>query len=91
MDQDKLVKEIVKSCMFFKVFPKYSDDNLIEKKIIDGLEDIIFVENLLNILYKKMKLKRFKDSLNFNRLKKLLIELEKVRLELEFKGVEENA
>jgi len=59
----------------------------VEKKIIDGLEDIIFVENLLNIIYKKMKLKRFQNTLNQDRLKRLLLELEKIRLNLEFKGV----
>ena len=65
------------------------DNYFVEKKIIDGLDDIIFVENLLNIFYKKMKLKRYRNSLDQNRLKKLLIELEKIRLNLEFKGVYE--
>ena len=64
--------------------PYEIDNCFVEKKIIDGLEDIIFVENLLNIFYKKMKLKRFQKNLNKNRLKKLLIELEKIRLNLEF-------
>ena len=36
-----------------------------------------------------MKLKRYRNSLDQNRLKKLLIELEKIRLNLEFKGVYE--
>lgn len=87
MEQYKLVKEIIKTCQYFKIMDYVIDNNFVEKKIIDGLEDIIFVENLLNIFYKKMKLKRFKNTLNQDRLKKLLIELEKVRLNLEFKGV----
>jgi len=87
MEQYKLVKEIIKTCQYFKVMKRDINDAFVEKKIIDGLEDIIFVENLLNIFYKKMKLKRFQNTLNQERLKKLLIELEKIRLNLEFKGV----
>lgn len=87
MEQYKLVKEIIKTCQYFKVMNCDINDAFVEKKIIDGLEDIIFVENLLNIFYKKMKLKRFQNTLNQERLKKLLIELEKIRLNLEFKGV----
>lgn len=87
MDQYKLVKEIIKTCQYFKVLKASDNDFRVEKKIIDGLDDIIFVENLLNIFYQKMKLKRFKNSLDQNRLKRLLIELEKIRLNLEFKGV----
>lgn len=89
MEQYKIVKEIIKTCQYFKIIEKNIDDYFVEKKIIDGLDDIIFVENLLNIIYKKMKLKKYKNSLNQNRLKKLLIELEKIRLNLEFKGVYE--
>ena len=87
MEQTKLIKEIIKTCQYFKIMEKDINNYYVEKKIIDGLEDIIFVENLLNILYKKMKLKRFQQTLNQDRLKRLLIELEKIRLNLEFKGV----
>ena len=87
MEQYKLVKEIIKTCQYFKVMKYDINDAFVEKKIIDGLDDIIFVENLLNIFYKKMKLKRFQNTLNQERLKRLLIELEKIRLNLEFKGV----
>lgn len=87
MEQYKLVKEIIKTCQYFKIMNFDINDSFVEKKIIDGLEDIIFVENLLNIFYKKMKQKRFQKTLNQDRLKRLLIELEKIRLNLEFKGV----
>lgn len=87
MDQYKIVKEIIKTCQYFEIVERDIDNYFVEKKIIDGLDDIIFVENLLNIFYKKMKLKRYRNSLDQNRLKKLLIELEKIRLNLEFKGV----
>ena len=84
MNQYTLTKEIIKTCKYFKIIEYEIDNCFVEKKIIDGLGDIIFLENLLNIFYKKMKLKRFQKNLNKNRLKKLLIELEKIRLNLEF-------
>lgn len=84
----ELVKEIIKMCKFFKIMDYEINEYLVEKRIIDGLDDIIFVENLINVFYKKMKSKRFQKSLNKDRLTKLLIELEKIRLNLEFKGGE---
>lgn len=87
MDQYNLIKEIIKTCKYFKIIDYEIDNHFVEKKIIDGLEDIIFVENMLNVFYTKMKTKKYNKSLNQNRLKKLLIELEKIRLNLEFKGV----
>ena len=48
---------------------------VLEKKIYDGLQEITFVENLLTVLYQKMKLKRFQKTLNKDILKNLLIEL----------------
>ena len=45
------------------------------------------IENLINIFYSKIKLKEYKRKLNIKRIKKLLIELEKVRINLEFKEV----
>lgn len=86
MDQYTLVKEIIKTCKFFKIMDSEINDNLVEKKIIDGLNDIIFVENLLNVFYKKMKFKKFQKYISIDRIKRLLIELEKIRLNLEFKG-----
>lgn len=88
MDQYTLVKEIIKTCKFLKIVDKGVNDNLVEKRIIDGLDDIIFVENLLNVFYKKMKFKKSQKYLNIDRIKRLLIELEKIRLNLEFKGGE---
>lgn len=86
MSHYKLIKEIIKTCNYFRIFNSNEDYFYLEKKIINGLEDISFVENLLSVLYQKMKLKRFQNTLNKDRLKNLLIELEKIRLDLEFKG-----
>lgn len=85
MNQYKLVKEIIKTCKYFKIIENETDYNFIEKKIIDGLDDIIFVENLLNVFYRKTKSRKFKNAINKSRLKNILVELEKIRLNLEFK------
>lgn len=85
MNQYKLIKEIIKTCKYFKIIENEIDYNYIEKKIIDGLDDIIFVENLLNVFYRKTKSRKFKNTINKNRLKNILVELEKIRLNLEFK------
>lgn len=88
MEKYILVKQIIKMCNYFKVFNKNEDYYYLEKMITDGLEDIIFVENLLTVFYQKMKYKRFQKNLNIKKFKQILIELEKIRLNLEFKGVE---
>ena len=41
MDQYKLVKEIIKTCQYFKIVERDIDNYFVEKKIIDGLDDII--------------------------------------------------
>ena len=38
MDQYKLVKEIIKTCKYFKIMEYETDNNLVQKKIIDGLK-----------------------------------------------------
>jgi len=88
MSHYKLIKEIIRTCNYFRIINPDEDYYFLEKKIFDGLQDINFVENLLSVLYQKMKLKRFQKTLNKDRLKNLLIELEKIRLDLEFKGGE---
>ena len=88
MSIHKLIKEIIRTCNYFRIINPDEDYYFLEKKIYDGLQDINFVENLLSVLYQKMKLKRFQKTLNKDRLKNLLIELEKIRLDLEFKGGE---
>ena len=86
MSQDKLVKEIIKTCKYFRIIELEVDSVFIEKKIATELDDVIFVENLLSIFYKKKNQKCYQKKLNQQRFKNLLLELEKIRLNLEFKG-----
>lgn len=84
MNPYKLVGEIIKTCKYFEIIDCKNNDYYIEKKIYDGLHDVIFVENLLCVFYSKIKSKKFKKCSDNNRFKKLLLELEKIRLDLEF-------
>ena len=75
-------------CEYFKII-QWEESNyiLIRENIIQNLKDITFIENLLNILYKQARLKKLKN-LNRKRLETLLIELEKIRLNLELNEME---
>lgn len=85
MVQHELVNEIIKVCKYFKIIKNNVNEYFIEKKIVDGLNDIIFVENLLNIFYRKLNSKNLNRNIDIKEFKNLLIELEKTRLNLEFK------
>jgi len=83
MKKEKLANEIMKMCKYFEIIKWNENQNIIKEKIIDSLNDIAFIENLLNIFYQKAKLKRFSNSINRKKLKLLLTELEIIRLNLE--------
>ena len=77
--RDSLVREIVSFCLDYGVFFEHKE---IEIKIEQGLEKAELVESLINIIFKNAKSGKIKD---IERVKELLIELEKIRLDLEFK------
>ena len=82
MRNEKIIEEIVELCFYFGIFEK-SDDKKQIKKDIEGLEllkDVAFIERLYNIIFIKAK---EHNALQNDRVKNLLIELEKIRLELE--------
>ncbi|MCL2843541.1 MAG: hypothetical protein FWE28_08805 [Oscillospiraceae bacterium] len=79
MEKDILVREIVSFCLDYGVLIKKKE---IERKIEQGLESAELIEDLYNTIFRKAKSGRIKD---IERVKELLIELEKIRLDLEFK------
>jgi len=79
MEKDILVREIVSFCLDYGVLIKKKE---IERKIAQGLESAELIEDLYNTIFRKAKSGKIKD---IKRVIELLVELERVRLELEFK------
>ena len=87
MNKNKLVSEIIGICKYFKILENDLDNTFIEKRIKENLSDVIFVENLLVIFYQKSRLKRFSKNFDKQQLKRILSELEIIRLNLELKDI----
>lgn len=90
MNKLKLASEIVKICKYFEVMEMNINNVLIAEQILDKLDDIIFVETLLNIFYRKIKLKKFNNVINRERIKDILIKLEIIRSNLEIESSSQN-
>ena len=79
MEKDILVREIVSFCLDYGVLINKKE---IEQKIEQGLESAELIEDLYNTIFRRAKRDR---SMDIKRVIELLVELERVRLELEFK------
>ena len=79
MRRDILINEIIGFCFDYGVL---IDENEVRTKIDIKLNEAAFVESLINTIIIKEK-----NSSNINpiKVKELLLELEKIRLELEYK------
>jgi len=86
MERKTLVNEIARFCFDYGLFDKSVKIDEIENKIKAELEDPSFIESLINTIL--VKTKYFKNSksknLDVDQLKELLLNLEKIRLELEY-------
>jgi len=79
MQKSELIETVISFCLDYGVL---LDREEIKKKIEAGLEKEDFLENLIGTIRNKAKRDR---ALDIERVKALLIELEKIRLDLEFK------
>ena len=82
MERKYLVNEIADFCIDYKLFKTKLGTNEVKRKIEEQLEDSEFIESLINTVI--LKTKKCKN-VEIERLKILLLELEKIRLELEYK------
>ena len=82
MERKVLVDEIADFCVCYGLFKKSDSINAIKERIERGLEDSDFLESLINTIMLKTKKRK---NIDIERLKGLLLELEKVRLEQEYK------
>ena len=82
MDKNVLSNEIAHFCCYFNLLENPVDNKQIKENIKKQLDDVVFVENLYNTIFKKAKQYKI---LKRARIKALLIELEKIRIDLENK------
>ena len=82
IQRETLVNEIISFCYEYELFGKSVREDLIRKVIEERLEESEFIENLINTIIVKTK---NREDIDVQNLKELLLELEKVRLELEYK------
>lgn len=83
MERKLLIKEIVDFCCDYKLFKNPTDAKLINENIEEQLNDVAFIENLYNVIFRKAKQYHL---LGQKRVIDLLMELEKIRLKLEHNG-----
>ena len=81
MERLELAEEIIDFCIKYRLLGKPNRFVLAKDRIEKELENICFVESLIHVII--LKTQYIKDMDNI-RLKKLLMELEKVRLDLEY-------
>ena len=79
MERNELANEIIDFSLVYRLFD--NPENMKSENIVQHLEESWFVEHLIHVLNVKAK---YIKSMDNNRLKRLLIELERVRLDLEY-------
>jgi hypothetical protein len=77
-----LVNEIIDFCIDNKILDNTDEIKNAKVSIYHQLEDAVFVEGFINLLIIKT---RNRQDIDFEKLKMLLLELERIRLELEYK------
>ena len=84
MERQELVNEIVDFCIEHEfLFYKQAEAIAIKTEMDHRLQDIEFVEDFIHLLIIKTKNRK---NMNITKLKRILLGLEKVRLELEYDG-----
>lgn len=85
MEQKKLTRlanELTDFCLEYKIFNISCGAKEIKQRIEEQFDDVIFVEGLINLIIVKTK---NLDDIDTGKLVELLSELERVRLELEYR------
>ena len=77
--KETLINEIIKLCLDYGVLINI---DMTKIKIEDNLDEIAFIESVIGVIRKKAKNWGF---IELSRVKELVIELEIIRIELEFK------
>ena len=86
MEQKKLARlanELTDFCLEYKIFNISGGAKEIKQRIEEQFCDVVFVEGLINLII--VKAKKLED-IDTGKLVELLSELERVRLELEYRA-----
>ena len=81
----RLANELTDFCLQYGIFNISCSAKEIKRSIEEQFVDVVFVENLIVLIIKKTNNRKDVDA---DRLIELLSELERVRLELEYKAPE---
>jgi len=81
MERKDLINEIISFCYIYKLFGRSAKEDEIRNSIGHRLNESAFIESLINVIVLKTKGRR---NIDINKTKEILIELEKVRLNLEY-------
>jgi len=81
MEIIELAEEIINFCVKYRLLGNPKKIIKSKDRVIQELGNIVFVESLIHMLILKTK---YIHNVDNNRLKVLLVELEKVRLDLEY-------
>ena len=82
MERKKLANEVTNFCFEYEVFNTVCGEAEIKQRIEEQFDDVIFVEGLINMIIVKTKNNEYVDV---DHLIIILSELERLRLELEYK------
>jgi len=82
MTRDKLINDIVQFCYEYDVIDKGISEDEIKSIVYHKLDEPDFIEDIINTIIKNT---RTRNDIDVGKIIALLIELEKIRLELEYK------
>ena len=85
MDRKRLANELTDFCLAYGIFNTTCGVKEIKQRIEEQFDDVVFVEKLITKIIHKSK---NHNGIDPDKLVELLSELEKVRLELEYKTPE---
>jgi len=83
IERDVLIDKIVSFCFDYGIFEVQENESEIKSNIGIGLNKVEFVESFIATI---ITWTRSREDLDIDRLKEILIELERIRLDLEYKN-----
>ena len=84
MERKILIKEISNFCIQYGIFKGRVENSEIEIGIEIGLENIEFIESLINTIINRVG---HNENIDIEKVKFILLELERIRLDLEYSEI----